>query len=198
MFSLCKNTPLDQCRCQTNENFIFMSSALKIDYSDNIWQNVLCDSENIDSDCWTGSCTDCSNGSKIVFEENSFPSIIKYHKWIVDEETNQRCVEESTDPKSLHLLLLSDFPRFQKHVQVKRIQESRFNFLKAESDIGITQMDFAMAYSCKYQNEIQSALWSRASINLFTLARFANQQVTCHLFVLDNFQEGQGCNICLP
>ena len=84
-----KNTPLDQCRCQTHENFIFLLSALKIDYSDNFWQKCLCDSDNIDSDCWTGSCTDCSKGSKIVFEENSFPSIIKYHKWIVDEENNQ-------------------------------------------------------------------------------------------------------------
>ena len=46
-----KNTPLDQFRCQTHENFIFMLSALKIDYSDNFWQKCLCDSENIDSDC---------------------------------------------------------------------------------------------------------------------------------------------------
>ena len=27
-----------------------------------------------------------------------------------------------------------------------------------------------MAYQCEYQNEIQSALWSRGSVNLFTAA----------------------------
>ena len=31
-----------------------------------------------------------------------------------------------------------------------------------------------MGYSCEYQNEIQSALWSRNSINLFTAALYSN------------------------
>ena len=39
------------------------------------------------------------------------------------------------------------------------------------------------------KKEIQSALWTRATINLFTLARFVNQEVTCHLFVLDNYKK---------
>ena len=46
-----------------------------------------------------------------------------------------------------------------------------------------------MAYSCEYQNEIQSALWTRTTINLFTLARFVNQEVTCNLFVLVNYKK---------
>ena len=29
-----------------------------------------------------------------------------------------------------------------------------------------------MAYSCEYQNENQSALWSRRSVNLFTVATY--------------------------
>ena len=72
------------------------------------------------------------------------------------------------------------------------LNESRklgFLKIKQKTNAGIIQIDFAMAYSCEYQNEIQSALWTRATINLFTLARFVNQEVTCHLFVLDNYKK---------
>ena len=39
---LLKQTPLDQCRCQVHENFIFKLSALNILYHDNFWQKSLC------------------------------------------------------------------------------------------------------------------------------------------------------------
>lgn len=84
---------------------LFMFSALKIDYSNNFWQKCLCDSEDINSDCWSGSCADCSNGN---------------NKWMVDNEENWRSIKKSTDPKSLHLQLTSGFPHFQKYVKVYR------------------------------------------------------------------------------
>ena len=89
----------------------------------------------------------------------------------------------------LQSLVMNYYPTFQQHVRIKRIQEARFLEDKAKANVGITQIDFAMAYSCEYQNEIQSALWTRATTNLFTLARFVNQEVTCHLFVLDNYKK---------
>ena len=49
------------------------------------------------------------------------------------------------------------------------------------------QIDFAMAYSCKYQNEIQSALWSQRSVNLFTAAVYnTNGHETSFLIVTDS------------
>ena len=89
----------------------------------------------------------------------------------------------------LQSLVMNYYPTFQQHVRIKRIQEARFLEDKAKANVCITQKDFSMAYSCEYQNEIQSALWTRATINLFTLARFVNQEVTCHLFVLDNYKK---------
>ena len=89
----------------------------------------------------------------------------------------------------LQSLVMNYYPTFQQHVRIKRIQEARFLEDKAKANVGITQIDFAMAYSCEYQNEIQSALWTRATTNLFTLARFVNQEVTCYLFVLDNYKK---------
>lgn len=35
-----------------------------------------------------------------------------------------------------------------------------------------------MVYSCEYQNEIQSALWSHRSVQLFTAARFKDGKCT--------------------
>ena len=67
----------------------------------------------------------------------------------------------------------------------KHIQENRFNSDKEQNDIGLTQQDFVKAYFCNYQNKIQSALWTRATVNLLTLACSVNQNVSCHLFVLD-------------
>ena len=46
-----------------------------------------------------------------------------------------------------------------------------------------------MAYSCTKQNKIHSGLWRRAAISLFTFERYVNQEVSCHLFVLDNYKK---------
>ena len=186
---LLKDTQLDQCKCQIHENFIFKLSALKINYHNNFWGNVLCEdeSENLISPCWNGECHECSNGRRIVF--NQPPSDVTYNEWIVDDEFNQRSIEKTCPSRLLQSLVIQDLPKVQQHVQLKRILEASFQTVKAKSNIGITQIDFAMAYSCEYQNEIQSALWASASINLFTLARFVNQEVFCHLFVLDDYKK---------
>ena len=42
-----------------------------------------------------------------------------------------------------------------------------------------------MAHSCDYQNEIQSTLWTRAAVNLLTLACYVDQNVSWNLPVLD-------------
>ena len=48
------------------------------------------------------------------------------------------------------------------------MQAAAFENDKKDENTSVLQCDFAMAYSCEYQDEVQSALWSRASINLFT------------------------------
>ena len=44
------------------------------------------------------------------------------------------------------------------HINVKRIQAHDFEDDKKTSFVRILQVDFAMNYSCEYQNEVQSAL----------------------------------------
>lgn len=67
-------------------------------------------------------------------------------------------------------IVTDNMTAFQEHVRVKGLQEASFEFDKSTNRI--TQIDFVMAYQCEYQNEVQSALWSRQSVNLLIVAVF--------------------------
>lgn len=68
------------------------------------------------------------------------------------------------------------------HVNTKRIQHGEFEKDKKKDQVRILQIDFAMSFSCEYQNEIQSALWSRSSVLLFTAAVFWRNE--CETYVI--------------
>lgn len=55
----------------------------------------------------------------------------------------------------------------------------------------VCQCDFAMAYSCSYQNEIQPALWSKQSVNLFTVALYQSD-MPCKSSVLATKHKDKG------
>lgn len=55
----------------------------------------------------------------------------------------------------------------------------------------VLQIDFAMAYSCEYQNKVQSALWSRASVQLFTAAGFFNGKCSSFIICSDAKDKGK-------
>ena len=54
------------------------------------------------------------------------------------------------------------------------------------------QTDFAVSYSCEYQNEIQSALWSHESVMLFTAAMAYKAECKTFLIVSDSRDKGKG------
>lgn len=82
----------------------------------------------------------------------------------------------------LHENLISELPGVLYHVNIKKIQANDFKNDKKSENVRILQIDFAMSYSCEYQNEVQSALWSRESVTLFTAASFFESQ--CKTFVI--------------
>ena len=51
----------------------------------------------------------------------------------------------------------------------------------------VLQIDYAMAYQCQQQSEVQSALWTRGSVNLFTCAVYHNNQ-TKTLLICTNYK----------
>ena len=68
-------------------------------------------------------------------------------------------------------------------MRIKWIQSTAFMEDKKRSDCHVLQCDFAMAYRCDYQNEVQSALWSGKCINSFTAALYSKSQV-CQPFLI--------------
>ena len=70
--------------------------------------------------------------------------------------------------------------------------QDNFEQNKKDSKCHLLQVDFAMAYSCKYQNEVQSALWSCQTVNLFTAATYdTNGKEKSFLIVTDSQDKGK-------
>ena len=55
-----------------------------------------------------------------------------------------------------------------------------------------------MAYSCDYQNEVQSALWSWKCINLFTAAVYSKSQVCQPFLIITDSQDKGKDSLSLP
>lgn len=89
---------------------------------------------------------------------------------------------EEISSGELHEILILQLPEVLYHVNTKRIQAEDFQTDKNNTNVRILQIDFAMSYICEYQNEVQSALWNRGSVTLFTAATFFTLQ--CKTFVI--------------
>ena len=153
------------------ENFRMKLNTLNSDIlrDKDCWQSILCETNDLQSSCWTGTCKTYREGKLLetkLSEEIDMSKEIQWYQWEEDENqvlkkrTKSSCCGELLD------LVLQSLPEAQEHTRVKRIQSDAFESLKEANRI--LQIDFAMAYSCEYQDEIQSALWSRASVTLFT------------------------------
>ena len=105
-------------------------------------------------------------------------------------DQKQGCVGELKD-------LFSEFSFFKEHVRIKQIQSTAFTKDKRRSDCHVLQCDFAMAYSCDYQNEVQSALSSWKCINLFTAALYSKSQV-CQPFMIITDSQDKRKKLSLP
>ena len=70
--------------------------------------------------------------------------------------------------------LESSFPEICHHTNTKHVQVNQLETDKININARVLQMNFAIAYVCEDQNEIQSALWSMGNIKLFTAASVNN------------------------
>ena len=168
---LLHQTPADQCHCRIHENVFLRLKGLKIVYdSESIWKRIICDAEP-SSTCWKMECNACSGGQKFESELDGDLSVT-WKQWdLVDkgEKKVLECVVHEGCAAQLVEVIKADMNKVIKHVYTKRVQATEFENDK-KSKARVLEMDFAMNYSCEYQNEVQSALWSRGSIMLFTAA----------------------------
>ena len=110
--------------------------------------------------------------NKFTIEKSNADTVF-WKEWIKTETGHLRIDQKQGCVGELKEDLFSEFSFFKEHVRIKRIQSTAFTEDKKRSDCHVLQCDFAMAYSCDYQNEVQNALWSRKCINLFTAALYS-------------------------
>lgn len=130
-------------------------------------------------------CEHCQNGKKLecdLTDEEVF-----WKEWCKDDNRRLKLQLKSSTRGDLFEMLIQEMPSFQEHVRVKRVQAEAFNKDKLDPKTSVLQCDFAMAYSCEYQTEVQSALWSRESVNLFTAAFYhGHSQCKSYLIVTES------------
>ena len=182
---LLSQTPADQCRCMVHDNFRAKLQGLSINYSDDFWGTMLCDS-SYNSKCWQLLCDNCKNGQMLTISL-ALKKQITWREWCFvdqtdgdDDETHEtqkkkkkkilRSLTKDGCVAELMELIRQDYPRFVLHVNTKRIQQKEFQKDLKDENVRTLQVDFAMNYSCEYQDEVQSALWGRGSVTLFTAA----------------------------
>ncbi|CAL4130964.1 unnamed protein product [Meganyctiphanes norvegica] len=191
---LLKNQPLDQCRCQIHENFIYLLKSLNESYTDNFWNIYLCNNSDYESLCWKGQCSKCKGGIKFINSvKRGDYEIVTYKNWI--KNSNNRLIIEIKEEciGKLKEIVITKIYKFQEHVRIKRIQQHAFELDKKNAKSHVLQLDFAMAYSCEYQKEIQGALWSRNIINLFTAALYSSN-LPCNSFLVVTDSKDKGKN----
>jgi len=187
---LLKNSPVDQCKCRLHENFRLKMKSLGVEYDQSWWQKVLCTSGDLLSQCWKSECETCKAGKLVKKpDEQSQTKIVTYLEWKKDLNARLTKIAESGSMSSLYQLVMDELPTFQEHVRIKRIQSESFEHDKM--NCRVLQVDFAMAYSCEYQNEIQSALWARDSVTLFTGAVFFEGTCKTYLICSDTRDKGK-------
>ena len=187
---LLENSPVDQCKCRHHENFRLKMKSLGVEYDQSWWQKVLCTSGDLLSQCWKSECETCKAGKLFLKpDEQSQTKIVTYLEWKKDFNERLTKIAESGSMSSLYQLVMDELPMFQEHVRIKRIQSESFE--QDKMNCRVLQVDFAMAYSCEYQNEIQSALWARDSVTLFTGAVFFEGTCKTYLICSDTRDKGK-------
>ena len=67
---------------------------------------------------------------------------------------------------------------------------------KLDPNCTLLQVDYAVAYSCKYQNEILAALWSCRSVNLFTAATYNAEGKEESFLIVTNSSDKEKNSVC--
>ena len=107
-----------------------------------------------------------------------------------------KVVEEGTT-EDLTSYICSIIPKFMEHCFVKRMQATSYNEERdvaehAEDDTqAFLQVDFSENYTCVFQDEIQSAHWKQAQVNLFTAALWCTDSLRPIVLASDNLNHSK-------
>lgn len=169
---LMQQTPRDVCKCSYHENFQYQLKALGLNYDGSVWDTLLCDAD-LRSYCWSNKCTNCKNFSQLTTEKD-LTSMTKLQRWQKDKSKHVKLVTTEIPVEEVLTQVKISAATIYRHIHVKRIQCNAFDIDKQLPNTRSTQFDFAMNFTSEIQSEVQSALWGRASIVLFTVASKLN------------------------
>ena len=143
------------------------------------------------SKCWLFECEFCRNGKKLVPTKTlNFEAVYKQWEYVyIPSNKVEEGSEESEEPsqkfnKQLQIIskqasvgnVIDNFTEYFEEivnlVNAKTIQAEAFQDDINDLNTRVLQIDFAMAYQYEYQNEVECALWTRGSVNLFTCALY--------------------------
>ena len=140
-----KDQPADQCKCKLHENFRLMLLAVKINYENSFWSEVLCDDQDLTSESWRGVCNECKEGKKFKIERHDDESV-NLKQWSKGDTGRIKIHFHQSTVADVREKVLSEIGQLQEHVRVKRIQADAFESEKANEHSHVQQCDFAMAY----------------------------------------------------
>ena len=205
-----KDSPSDQCKCVQHEVFRMMLAPLKVMVNKDFWKKVLCDTDNINSKCWLNECEKCRNGVKlrelIVSAGMEDGQKVTWYTWITEESVTKGGKSIKRQVKRLKEgfvgelieLVFSCYPDYIGHVRRKRVMAACFQEDKSDESKVIIQCDFAQDYNCRDNaGEIQSAIYGRKNVTIFTCAIHFNNKWTSYAILTDSDKYKSTVRCCL-
>ncbi|XP_048590135.1 uncharacterized protein LOC125573598 [Nematostella vectensis] len=185
---LSSELPRNVCLCQYHENIKLICDCLSKQitefpsYTGDFVDNFVCSPNS--EECMHGKCSQCP---KFLDELEYDDTTVTWYEWertTVSVPAKEGKDGSTTTMKKMQKVCkegtVSDvlasldrkLPFFLQHVFIKRSQSEYFEgkLDNVGPDEAVIQVDFAENYSCKFQDEIQSAHWAQTNVTLFTVA----------------------------
>ena len=193
---LSSGIPRNVCSCQYHESIKLICDCLKKEipkfpnYSGDFVEKFVCSSDS--EACMFGRCAKCPDWLKTITEEVDLEGPATWYEWKRVETVSPTASKK--DSKTMKVVkkvkiskegiigdavesLQGKLPSFLEHVFIKR-QQSKFfeeRLAKPGPSEAVIQVEFAENYTCKHQDEPQSAHWNQEQVSLFTLAIWAKE-----------------------
>ena len=212
-----KDSPADQCKCVKHDTFRMQLAPFKIQTANKeFWPKTLCSESvsDLNSACWRNECQECKDGRKLMERielsktKNAMTDDkkINWYVWEVQQSLTKsgkpinRQVKIMIEgfPKELAEVIMTAYPTYLSHVRKKRIMCNEFQDDLSKDSCMIVQVDFAMDYNCRDNaNEIQSAIYGRKNVTIFTCAVYINKKWHSYAVLTDSDKYKSTVRMCM-
>ena len=190
---LSSEMPRNVFMCQYHENIKLICDCLSKklsefpSYSGDFLDNFVCSSES--EECMLGKRINCPNWLDTIVERTALQNPAIWYEWERIETVVLTCSRKKSSEgkkviKRMKKIwkegtisnvvesLQQKLPTFLEHVYIKTQQSKYFDekLANLSEKEAVVQVDFAENYTCKHQDEIQTAHWNQEQVTIFTVA----------------------------